>query len=65
MSITIQEKQIEEIVEKVVFKILKRALSDPDFGLEINPEFEKKFKKSINSRKKYHLKDFKNITDSL
>lgn len=59
MDITIKERKIEKIVEKTVFRILQRALIDPDFGLEVRPEFEKKLKKSIASRKNGWLKNFK------
>ncbi|MEK9132329.1 MAG: hypothetical protein AAB606_01290 [Patescibacteria group bacterium] len=65
MAITIKEKKIEKIVERTVFRILQRALTDPDFGLEVRPEFEKKLKKSISSRKNGRLKNFDDIVSSL
>ena len=65
MAITIKERKIEKIVEKTVFRILQRALTDPDFGLEVHPEFEKKLKKSTCSKKSGRLKNFDDVILSL
>ena len=108
MGTAVEERQIEKIVERTVFRILRRVLIqapaiprrlrrgwmahlgcrrsrhlldrtrpdaaplaartgsiDPDFGLEILPEFEKKLKKSIASKKIKRLKDFDDVVASL
>jgi len=40
-------------------------MADPDFGLELRPEFERKLMKSAASRKAGHLKDFREVLASL
>jgi len=65
MPTTTKERKIEKIVERTVFRILQRALTDPDFGLEVRPEFEKRLKKSIVSRKNSRLKSFDDVIRSL
>lgn len=65
MVTTIENRKIERIVEKTVFRILQRVLTDPDFGLEVRPEFEKKLKKSTASKKNGRLKNFENVIRSL
>lgn len=54
-------KQIENIVEKKIYEVLGRFSKDPDFGLELRPEFEKKLRKSIASARAGKLKDFKDV----
>lgn len=65
MTITLQEKQIEKIVERTVIRVLRVLLSDPDRGLKIRLDFEKRLKKSIVSRKAGKLKDFQEILASI
>ena len=40
------KKEIEKIVENKVNAAMRLALDDPDFGLELRPEFIKEMKKS-------------------
>lgn len=61
MITTSQEKQIEKIAERAAIGVLRDLLSDPDHGFEVRPDFEKKLKKSIVSRKAGRLKNFQDI----
>ena len=61
MTTSLQEKKIERIAEKVAIRVFKQAFSDPDFGLELWPEFERRLKKSIVSRKLGRLRSLKEV----
>jgi hypothetical protein len=45
------EKKIDLLVQKRVNEVIREILADPDFGLEFTPEFIKRLKKSIASKK--------------
>lgn len=61
METVIKEKKLEKIIERIVVRVLQRTLKDSDFGLELQPVFEKKLKESIFSKKAGSLKDFNEI----
>ena len=61
----LQTKQIEKIAEKKVYEILSRVSGNPDFGLELRPEFVKQLKKSIASEKAGRLKKFEDVIKNL
>jgi len=50
-KILLQNKKINGIVRRQVIEVIREMLSDPDFGLELKPEFIKRLKKSIKSKK--------------
>jgi len=47
----LQNKKINEIIRQQVIGVMREMLTDPDFGLELRPEFIKRLKKSIKSKK--------------
>jgi len=47
----LQNKKINTIVRQQVIEVMREMLSDTDFGLELRPEFVKRLKKSIKSKK--------------
>ncbi len=65
MVTKLEEKKIEEIAERTTWRVIHEVLSDPDEGLSLRPEFEKRLKKSILSRKAGRLKSFREILPSL
>ena len=58
-------KQIENLVEKKVYEVLGRISQDPDFGLELKPEFVKGLKKSIAEAKAGKVKSFDEVLKSI
>ena len=54
-SITIpremKSKEVGDFIRKKVIEVIREIVSDPDYGLELNPEFEKNLKKSVRSQK--------------
>ena len=54
-SITIpremKSKEVGDFIRKKVIEVIREIVSDPDYGLELNPEFEKGVKKSVRSQK--------------
>jgi vacuolar-type H+-ATPase subunit E/Vma4 len=50
-AISTIEKKIDFLVQKRVNEVIREILSDPDYGLEFTPEFIKRLKKSIASKK--------------
>ena len=58
-------KQIENLVEKKVYEVLGRVSKDPDFGLELRPEFIKELKKSIAEAKAGKVKPFDEVIKSI
>ena len=58
-------KQIENLVEKKVYEVLGRISQDPDFGLELKPEFVKELKKSIAEAKAGKVKSFDEVLKSI
>lgn len=65
MATELQEKKIERIAERAVIRVFQRMLADPDFGLELRPEFERKLKRSATSKKEGRLRDFKDVIAAL
>jgi len=61
----LQIKQMEKIAEKKVYEVLSRVSGDPDFGLELRPEFIKELKKSIASEKAGRVKKFEDVVKNL
>ena len=47
----LEEVKLNILVRKQVIAVLREFLDDPDFGLELRPEFETRLRKSINSKK--------------
>jgi len=54
-SITIpremKSKEVGDFIRKKVIEVIREIVSDPDYGLELNSEFEKGLKKSVRSQK--------------
>jgi hypothetical protein len=50
-TISTIEKKIDLLVQKKVNEVIREILSDPDYGLEFTPEFIKRLKKSIASKR--------------
>ncbi|MBI2024917.1 MAG: hypothetical protein HYT03_02440 [Candidatus Harrisonbacteria bacterium] len=48
---SLEEAKLNSLVKKQVIEVLREFLNDPDFGLELRPEFETRLRKSIRSRK--------------
>lgn len=46
----VKNKKFNELVRRQVIEVMREILSDPDFGLELRPEFIKRLKKSIKSK---------------
>ena len=65
MPTSLQEGKIKKIAEEAAIRAVRRVLADPDFGLELRPDFEKKLKKSITSKTPGCLKGFKAVLTSL
>lgn len=61
MTTQLTEKKLEKVVERAVARVLRQALSDPDFGHELRPEFEKSLKRSIASGKSKKLKSLDDV----
>lgn len=58
-------RQIENLIEEKVYEALGRISKDPDFGLELRPEFVKELKKSIAEAKAGKVKDFDKVVKSI
>ncbi|MDP3696520.1 MAG: hypothetical protein Q8R55_00635 [Candidatus Taylorbacteria bacterium] len=56
-----QDNKINTLVRREVTALFREVLSDHDFGLELQPEFIKKLKKSVLSRKKNKVKSLDEI----
>ena len=65
MPTSLQEGKIKKIAEEAAIRAVRRVLADPDFGLELRPDFERKLRKSASSRKNGRLKDFREVLASL
>jgi len=52
MDVTIKERKIEKIVERTIFRILQRVLTDPDFGLELSEKAKKRLRQASVSKQK-------------
>jgi hypothetical protein len=50
-TISTIEKKIDLLAQKRVNEVIREILSDLDYGLEFTPEFIKRLKKSITSKK--------------
>ncbi len=54
-SITIpkemRSKEVSEFIREKVIEVIREMVSDSDYGLELKPEFEKRLKKSICSKR--------------
>jgi hypothetical protein len=49
---TIQRGDLHTIIRKEVVDVVTELLSDPESGLELNPSFEKRLKKSTREKTK-------------
>ena len=47
----IKNKEIGDFIREKVIEVMREIVSDSDYGLELNPKFEKRLKKSIRSQK--------------
>lgn len=49
---SLDNKYLEILVKKSVISVFREILSDPDYGLELRPDFVKRLKKSVLSEKR-------------
>lgn len=50
---TIKKREaIENIIKEKVIEVIREIFTDPDYGLELKPDFVKRLKKSIEAEKK-------------
>lgn len=56
-KITIQNKDIGELIRREVITVFREMINDPDFGLELTDYAEKKLKRSLASKKRIPLND--------
>ncbi|HEY9582841.1 MAG TPA: hypothetical protein VJK09_00815 [Candidatus Paceibacterota bacterium] len=49
---TLNKKEIEKLIDQKVNVAMRRALGDPDFGLELRPVFIKEMKWRLQHRPK-------------
>ena len=47
----IKNKEVRDFIREKVIEVMREIVSDSDYGLELNPKFEKRLKKSIRSQK--------------
>ena len=45
-------------IRREVIKVFQEVVADPDFGLELRPEFLRKLRKSIKSGKSRDLREY-------
>lgn len=57
----VEDKKLRNLIRWEVMAVMEELLSDPDFGLEMRPEFIKRLKKSIESKKDGRLIPFEKI----
>lgn len=53
---TTQNQKLNVLVHQQVIRSLQGILNDPDFGLELRPEFIRRLKKSVREKEKGHCK---------
>lgn len=61
MQTSIQDKDIETIIKKNVISVFREIFADAEYQLKLNPDFEKKLKKSIESKNKRKTHKFEDI----
>lgn len=47
----LQDKKLHSLIRNTVVEIVQEILGDPDYGLELRPDFIKRLRKSIKSKK--------------
>lgn len=65
MTTKLQERKIEAMVEKTVYRVLRGVFIDPETIMELKPSFEKKLKQSIKEKRLGKLKDLRTVLASL
>ena len=65
MTTKLEERKIEAMVEKTVYRVLRGVFIDPDTIMELKPSFEKKLKQSIKEKQLGKLKDLRTTLASL
>ena len=60
-SAIIQNKNLESIVRKTVISVFREIFSDPECHLKLKPNFVKKLKKSLESKKMGRVYSFDSI----
>ena len=58
-------KKLNPLIRQEIVKIFQELLSDPDFGLPLSEETEKKLKESIKAKKKGELIPFEEILENI
>lgn len=59
MAKVLEKKQAQNAaIRRQVIKVFREVLTDPDFGLELRPDFVKRLKKSQKSRHSRNLRDY-------
>ncbi len=61
MQTSIQNKDIEAMIKKNVISVFREIFADAEYHLKLQPNFEKKLKKSIESKDKGKLHKFEDI----
>lgn len=56
-----QNKNLTNLIRQTVLEIIQEILADPDYGLALNGNFEKRLKKSIQSQKDGSVVSFDKI----
>jgi len=57
----LKSKEVEEFIRKKVIEVMREIVSDPDYGLELKPEFMKRLKKSLRSKRERQIVSFNKL----
>lgn len=57
----IQNKNLTSLIRQTVLEIIQEILADPDYGLALNGNFEKRLKNSIESQRAGRVVSFDKI----
>lgn len=57
----IQNKQLHSLVRRTVMEVIQEVFADPDYGLALNKNFEKRLKKSVQSKKAGKVISFEKV----
>lgn len=59
----IDDKKLDALIRHRVAEVVQDMLNDPDYGLELRPEFVKRLKKSVESKKAGRVVPFSEIKE--
>ncbi len=56
-----KNKNLTNLIRQTVLEIIQEILADPDYGLALNGNFEKRLKKSVQSKQDGEIVSFDKI----